>query len=83
LPAGIPWHERLAVPDPPEIDPDESEQERFVELVVTARDTVLVKPFRLVTATVAVPAWFALTVMLVGFRERLKSGEDAGETVTV
>ena len=71
------------MPDPPDIDPDESEQEKFVELVVTVKDTVPVKPLRLATATVAVPAWFEFTVTLVGPSERLKSGEDAGITVTV
>jgi hypothetical protein len=58
---------------------------RFVELVVRARVTVPVKPFRGATVTVEVPPTPALTVTLVGFVEMVKSGDDdcATETLTL
>jgi hypothetical protein len=44
------------VPVPPAMPVEESEQDRFVELVVTARVTVPLKPFRGTTVIVEFPA---------------------------
>jgi hypothetical protein len=51
-------------------------QERLVELVVTVRVTVPVKPFRGAMVMVEDPLTPALTVTLVGLDEMAKSGED-------
>lgn len=65
--------ERVEVPEPPAIDVEEKLQERFVELVVTARETDPVKPFRGATETVEVPATPTFTVTPVGAVVKLKS----------
>jgi hypothetical protein len=49
-------------------------QERLVELVVTVRVTVPVKPFSVAMVIVELPVAPALTVTLVGFAEMEKSG---------
>ncbi len=56
---------------------------RFVELVVTARVTVPVNPFKAATAIVEVPVAPALTVELVGDAETVKSGAGVMWYVTV
>ena len=75
----------MAAPDPPVILVEDRAQTRFVELVVRARVTVPVKPFRGVTVTVEVPLTLALTVTLFGFVEIVKSGDVdcATETYTL
>jgi len=72
----------VAVPDPPVILVEDSAQTRFVELVVRARVTVPVKPFRGATVMVEVPLTLALTVTLFGFVEIVKSGDAACATET-
>jgi hypothetical protein len=66
LPAGEPWHDRVDVPDPPEIVAEDRVHTRFVELVVTTRLTVPVKPLSGATVIVDVAAVFAVVVALVG-----------------
>ena len=65
--------------------PDEGEQARLVELVVTDRLTVSVKPFRGATLIVELPLAPVLTVALVGLAEIIKSGDGcfATETETI
>jgi hypothetical protein len=48
-------------------------QTRFVELVVTARVTVPVKPFIGATVIVEVPAILEFTITLVGLAVTMKS----------
>jgi hypothetical protein len=64
---------------------EDSVQTRFVELVVRARVTVPVKPFRGATVMVEMAPTPALKVALVGFAEMVKSGDDdcATETFTL
>jgi hypothetical protein len=73
LPATLPVHDREDVPDPPGIEVEVRVQDRFVELVVTARVTVPVKPFRGPTVIVEVPATPALKVTLVVLAVTVKS----------
>jgi hypothetical protein len=71
-------HDSVDVPEPPAMLVEERVQARFVELVVTARETALVKPFTGATVMVDVPETPVLTEMVVGFAATLKFG--AGET---
>jgi hypothetical protein len=73
LPAGEPVHERVDVPEPPVMLFEERLQVRFVELVVTERETAPVNPFRGATVIVEVPAMPKFTVTLVGLVVKLKS----------
>lgn len=73
MPAGEPAHKRVEVPEPPAILVEFRVQERFVELVVTARVTVPAKPFTGATVRVEVPAAPALTVTLIGLALTVKS----------
>jgi len=74
LPAGEPWQERVEVPEPPAILVELNTQTRLVELVVTARVTVPVKPLTAVTVIVEVLAAPAFTSTLVGLAAIEKSG---------
>jgi hypothetical protein len=62
------------VPDPPEMIVALRLQERLVELVITVRVTVPVKPFSVAMVIVELPVAPALTVTLVGLAEMEKSG---------
>jgi hypothetical protein len=73
LPATLPVQVRVEVPDPPVILVELRVQDRFVELVVTARPTVPANPFTGATVIVDVPATPALTVTLVGLAVIVKS----------
>jgi hypothetical protein len=73
----------VEVPDPPVILVVDSVQARFVELVVRARVTVPVKPFRGATVRVEMPPMPAFTVTVVGLAEMVKSGDDDCETETL
>jgi hypothetical protein len=64
------------VPEPPPIDEDDREQLRPVELVVTARLTVPVKPPSGVIVMVERATAPEFTVRLVGLAEIAKSGFD-------
>jgi len=74
LPATEEEHDRVDVPEPPAMLVEDRVQARLVELVVTARVTVLVKPLAGVTVTVEVPETAVLTDTLVGLAVTLKSG---------
>lgn len=67
-------HDRVDVPEPPVTLVEDRVQARFVELVVTARVTVLVKPLAPDTLMVDVPETPVVTVTVVGLAETLKSG---------
>jgi hypothetical protein len=73
LPATLPVQDREDVPDPPGIEGEVRVQDRFVELVVTARVTVPAKPFRGATVIVEGPATPAFTVRLVALAVTVKS----------
>jgi hypothetical protein len=62
------------VPDPPAIEVEDNVHTRLVELVVTARVTIPVNPFKGATAMVEAPLAPAFTVELVGDAEMLKFG---------
>jgi len=66
-------HDRVDVPEPPAIDVEDRVQDRFVELVVTARVTVPVKPFTGATVIVTVPATPAFAVTLEVLAVTVKS----------
>jgi hypothetical protein len=74
LPAIEEEHESVDVPEPPAMLVNERVQARFVELVVTARLTVLVKPLKGATVIVDVPEISVLTETVVGLALALKSG---------
>jgi len=82
LDADEPLHERLEVPEPPEIGLVERLQVRLVEFVVATSVTLPVKPLRGVTVMVDVPDVAALTVRSVGLDVMLKSGGVGWVTVT-
>jgi len=73
LPAIAAEHDSVEVPEPPVILVDDSVQDRLVELVVTARVTVPVKPLTGATVIVEVPATPAFTVTLVALAVTVKS----------
>jgi hypothetical protein len=70
----VPVQDSVDVPDPPEMIVALRLQERLVELVVTVRVTVPVKPFSVAMVIVELPVAPALTVTLVGLAEMEKSG---------
>jgi hypothetical protein len=74
LPADDPAHERNDVPEPPVILAEEGVQERLVELVVTTRVTVPVKPLTGDTVIVDAPVAPAFALTLIGLALMLKSG---------
>ena len=65
--------DRVDVPEPPVMLVEDRVQARFVELVVTARVTVLVKPLTAVTVIVEEPETPVLTDTLVGLAVMPKS----------
>lgn len=65
--------DRVEVPDPPAILVEVRVHDRLVELVVTARVTVPVNPFRGATVIVDVPTTPMLTVALRGLTVTVKS----------
>jgi hypothetical protein len=65
LPAIELVHDKVEVPEPPAILVDESVHERFVELVETARVTVLENPLTGVMVIVDAPATLTLIETLV------------------
>jgi hypothetical protein len=67
-------HDKVDVPEPPATLVEERLQARFVEFVVTARVTVLVKPLAGVTVMVEVPETPAVTATVVGLAVMPKSG---------
>jgi len=73
LPAGVPWHDSVEVPEPPVMLVALRVQTRLVELVVTASVTVPVKPFTGATVIVEVAVAPALTGTLVGLAVTVKS----------
>ena len=73
MPAGVPVHERVDVPEPPAIEVDDRVHERLVELVVTASVTVPVNPLTGATVMVAVPATPAFTLRLAVLAVTVKS----------
>lgn len=73
MPAGEPVQDRVDVPEPPVRLVADRVQDRLVELVVTARVTVPVKPFKGATEILEVPAMPTLTAILVGLAETAKS----------
>jgi hypothetical protein len=73
LPAGEPVQDRAEVPAPPAIEVEDKVQDKFVELVVTARVTVPVKPFRGATVIAEVAATPTLGETVVGLAVRVKS----------
>ena len=73
MPAGEPVHDREDVPEPPGRLVADRVQDRLVELVVTARVTVPVKPFKGATEMLEVPATPTLTGTLVGLADTAKS----------
>jgi len=73
LPAIEAEHDSVEVPEPAATLVDESVQDKFVELVVTARVTVPVKLLTGATDIVEGPATPVLTLTSVGFAETVKS----------
>lgn len=73
MPAKLPVQDSVLVPEPPAILVDDRVHDRLVELIVTARVAVPVKPSTGATVTVDVPATPALTVTLVGVAVIVKS----------
>jgi hypothetical protein len=67
-------HDRVELPEPPVILVEDREQIKLVELVVTAKVTVPVKPFSGAIVIVEVLLAPALTERLVGLAVTLKSG---------
>ena len=74
MPESDPVHERVDVPDPPEILVEDRLQDRLVELVVTARLTVPLNPLSGAIVIVEVAATPAFAVTLVGLALIVKSG---------
>jgi len=82
LDADEPLHERVEVPEPPEIVLGERLQVRLVEFVVATSVTLPVKPLRGVIVMVDVPDVAALTVRAAGLDVMLKSDGVGCVTVT-
>jgi len=83
LPVGEPWQDNVDDPEPPVMDEDDNVQTRFVELVVTARVTVLAKPLRGAIVIVEVPVAPELTFAVVGLAVTEKSAAAVTWKVTV
>jgi hypothetical protein len=64
----------MEVPEPPVMLVDESEHERFVELVETASATVPLKPLRGATVIVEFRKSAAFEITVVGLAVSVKSG---------
>ncbi len=73
MPEGDPLQDRVDLPEPPVIVIGESVQTRFVELVVTERVTVPLKPFTGATVIVELPVSLEFTVTVVGLAVIVKS----------
>jgi hypothetical protein len=73
LPATLPVHVKVEVPDPPVMLVELRVHDRLVELVVTARPTVPENAFTGATVIVEVPATPVFTVTLVGLAVIVKS----------
>jgi hypothetical protein len=73
LPATLPVQDSVDVPEPPVILVELNVHDRLVELVVTARPTVPVKPFTGATVIVEVAAAPASTETLVGLAVIVRS----------
>jgi hypothetical protein len=73
LPARLPVHESVELPDPPLMLVEESAQVKFVEFVVTVRETVAENPLIARTLIVDVPAVPLNSVMSVGIADMEKS----------
>jgi hypothetical protein len=73
LPGTFEEHDKVEVPEAPLIDAEDRTQDRLVELVVTARVTVPVNPFRGDTAIEEVPGAPVVTETLAGLAETEKS----------
>jgi len=73
LPATAAEQDSVEVPEPPGMLVEDRVQMRLVELVVTARVTVPVKPFTGATVIVEVPVTPAFTVTLVVLAVTVKS----------
>ena len=71
---------RVEVPEPPEMEVELNVHDRLVELVVTTRVTVPVKPLTGLIVIVDAPAAPAFRVKLVGLAEIVKSGTAVGIT---
>jgi hypothetical protein len=71
--ATLPVQERVEVPEPPTIEPDDRLHERLVELVVTARATAPVNPFSEATVIIELPETRTSVETLVGFAVIVKS----------
>ena len=73
MPATAAEQDSVEVPEPPGMLVEDRVQMRLVELVVTARVTVPVKPFTGATVIVEVPVTPAFTVTLVVLALTVKS----------
>ena len=73
MPATLPAHDRVGVPEPPGIDIEDRVHDKFVELVVTPRVTVAAKPSTGATVIVAVPTTPAFRVTLEMLAVNVKS----------
>lgn len=73
MPAIDALQERVEVPEPPAIDVEDRVHDKLVELVVTARVTVPVKPLTGATVMVAVPTTPAFTVTFAVLEATVKS----------
>lgn len=73
MPATLPVHDRVEVPEPPVMLVVLRMHDRFVELVVTARVTVPANPLTGATVIVEASATPALTVTLVVLAVTVKS----------
>jgi len=75
--------ERVDVPEPPVMLFEERVHDRFVELVVTARETVPLKPFKPDTAMADVPLTPKFTFTVAGLAVIVKSGAALNVKVAV
>ena len=73
MPVGLPWQDRVEIPEPPLMVVALRVQTKFVELVVTARVTVPAKPLSEATVIVDVAVAPAFTFTLVGLAVTVKS----------
>ncbi len=73
MPAGEPLHDSVEVPEPPVMILGLNVHERLVELVVSVRVTVPVKPLTGATVTVDAPVTFVFALTVDGFAAMVKS----------
>lgn len=83
MPATEAWQERVDVPEPPVMLVGDRAHVRLVELVITLRLVVPVKPLTGDIVIVDVPVAPVLTETLVGLAVIVKSGWAAGLTLTL